>query len=218
MAAVSQFLKPHHIAGTPCFVQESSIWKTFWSLSIPLAALFFLRGNIMHPQWHPEESVWLQENGGKWGEYLCSLYLYVLFSFSCASSYNPRMCVVFCQVWALNCSVDPKKGPGMAAWAKDAPARQQTRTGLGVIWHTVKDPRNLHSDCVPVGWAELCLSLAMLLLAPIPKLASALLRELEGGPVSEFAVASCHLSLFTTYSSVYTDMFTHTEERSWELS
>lgn len=76
----------------------------------------------------------------------------------------------------------------------------------------MKDPRNLHSDCVPVGWAKLCLSLAMLLLAPFPKLASALLRELEGGPVSEFTVAGCHLSLSSTYSSVCTDMFTHTAE------
>lgn len=87
------------------------------------------------------------------------------------------------------------------------------RTGLSVIWHTVKDPRNLHSDCVPVGRAELCRSLAMLPLAHIPKLASALLRELEGGPVSEFTVAGCHLSPFSTYSSVYTGMFTHSAKR-----
>lgn len=88
------------------------------------------------------------------------------------------------------------------------------RTGLTVIWHAMKDPRNLHSNCVPVGWAELCLSLTMLLLAPIPKLASVLLGAV-GRPVSEFTVASCHLSLSSIYRSIYTDMFTRTAD--WEL-
>lgn len=72
------------------------------------------------------------------------------------------MCVLFkCNVsyilpglWIRN-KMRIKKGPGMAVQAEDAP------TGLCVIWHTVKDRRNLHSNCVPVGrlscaWALLC--------------------------------------------------------------
>lgn len=107
----------------------------------------------------------------------------------------------------------------MAVWAEDAPAGQQRGQG-SVIWHTVKDRRNLHSNCVPVGWAELCLSLARLLLAPIPKLASALLRELKGGPVSEFTVAGCHISPSSTYSSIrmHWHVYTHSTEGERELS
>lgn len=102
--------------------------------------------------------------------------------------------------------------------------KEKERTGFSVIWHTVKDLRNLHSNCVPVGRAELCLSLAMLRLAPVPKLASVLLRELEGGLVSEFTVAGCHLSPSSTYSNirihwhVYTHTHAHTLQRGRELS
>lgn len=110
------------------------------------------------------------------------------------------------------------KRPWHGSKSRRCSSRATKRTGLTVIWHTVKDPRNLHSNCVPVGQAELSLSLAMLLLACILKLASALLTETEGGggPVSEFTVASCHLSLSLIYSSIYTDMFTH--KADWELS
>lgn len=89
------------------------------------------------------------------------------------------------------------------------------RTGLAVIWHTVKDPRNLHSDCVPVGRAELCLclSLAMLLLAPVPKLASALLSGAGGGPRSASSLWQAAMSpLSSTYSSkgIHWHVYTHT--------
>lgn len=141
------------------------------------------------------------------------VYTRVLFS-KCASSSNPVnvCCLRPSLCLGLKCGFQKRPWHGSVSRRCSGKATEEDR-GFGVIWHTVKDPRNLHSDCVPVGWAELCLSLAMLLLAPIPKLASALLRELEGGPVSEFTVAGCPPSPSpSTYSSVY-DMFTHTAEK-----
>ena len=81
------------------------------------------------------------------------------------------------------------------------------------MWLTVKDPRDLHSDWVPVGWTELCLSLPVLPLAPVPKLASALLRGAGGGGRSEGSLWRAATSLYSTYSTVNTDMFTHSAEK-----
>lgn len=114
-----------------------------------------------------------------------------------------------CLVPSLLLKRESKKGLGMATGAKGAPATE--RTGFTVIWHTVKDPRNLHSDCVPVGWAELR-SLAMLLLAPIPKLASALLRELEGAwSVSSLWRAATSPS--PQHTAAYTLTCLHTQQK-----
>lgn len=120
--------------------------------------------------------------------------------------------------------------PCNEAWIKKKKARHgsfgrrcsceaPTGTQLTVIWHTVKDHQNLRSNCVPVGRAEPCLSLTVLPLAPIPTLASVLLREPEGGPVSEFAMAGCHLAPSSTYSSIHIHwhVYTHTQWRE-ELS
>ncbi len=106
-----------------------------------------------------------------------------------------------------------QKRPWHGSVGRRCSCKATERTGLAVIWHTVKDPRNLHSDCVPVGRAELCLSLAMLLLAPIPKLASALLRELEGARSASSPWQTAISPLSSTYSSIYADMFTHTAQR-----
>lgn len=119
---------------------------------------------------------------------------------------------------ALKCG--SKKGLGMAAWGRGCSSKATREDRLAAIWHTVKDPRNLHSDCVPVGLTELC-SLVMLLLAPIPKLASALLMELEGCQwVHCGNLPSPHslLALPSTYSSIYADCPGHvySHSRDWK--
>lgn len=74
------------------------------------------------------------------------------------------------------------KRPWHGSRSRRCSSKATERTGLTVIWYTVKDPRNLHSNCVPVGRAELSPSLTvLLLLALIPKLASALLVDLGAG-------------------------------------
>lgn len=83
------------------------------------------------------------------------------------------------------------------------------RTGLCVIRHAVKDPIDLHSNCVPVGPSG---ASTALLLDPIPELASGSQR---GGPVIGFVVAGCpppppHRH---TAASIHTDMFTHTRRQ-----
>lgn len=102
-----------------------------------------------------------------------------------------------------------QKGLGMAAWAEDAPARQR-RTRLAVIWHTVKDPRNLHSDCVPVGWAELCPSLAAHGSHPEAGLRAAEGAGGEGG-WSESSLWQAAISPSPQHTAAYTQTCLHTE-------
>lgn len=202
MAAVSHryFPNPSHSVGTPCFCGEKATNLT--NIRIPLVSPVCIISHLICIQGFP------------------AVYsiLYVM-PISNGHPLKIWMCVMSCRASASQWNVDFTKRPWHGSVGRRCSCRATERTGLCVIWHTVKDRRNLHSNCVPVGRVELCLSLAMLLLAPIPKLASALLRELEGGPVSEFTVAGCHFSPSSTYSSIriHRHVYTHSTESEREL-
>lgn len=76
----------------------------------------------------------------------------------------------------------------------------------------MKDPIDLHSNCVPVGPSEPRWSLHRSATGSRPR---AGLREPEGGPVSGFAVAGCPLSPAARHiaASIHTDMFIHTRRQ-----
>ena len=115
----------------------------------------------------------LRKSGKRWSNPLPLLsVLSVVFCVYC----------VYCVLFTAKSVFKKKKHPWHDSVSRRCSSEATERTGLSVIWHTVKDPRNLHSDCVPVGRAELCRSLAMLPLARIPKLASALAQGAGGGP------------------------------------
>lgn len=102
------------------------------------------------------------------------------------------------------------KCPGHGSMGRRCSCEAPVRTGLCVIRHAVKDPIDLHSNCVPVGPSEPRLSLHRSATGSHPR---AGLREPEGGPVSGFAVAGCPLSPSSTYSSIHTHwhVYTHSE-------
>lgn len=111
------------------------------------------------------------------------------------------------------------KRPWHGSKSRRCSSKATERMGLTVIWHTVKDPRNLHSNCVPVGRAELCLSLTMLLLAPIPKLASALLAELGAvgrrGPGQRVCCGKLpSLPLLNIQEHIHWHVYTHSRLRA----
>lgn len=104
------------------------------------------------------------------------------------------------------------KCPGHGSVGRRCSCEASARTGLCVIRHAVKDPIDLHSNCVPVGPPEPRLSLHRSATGSHP---SAGLREPEGGPVSGFAVAGCPPSPPPrhTAASMHTDMFIHTQRQ-----
>lgn len=181
------------------FVHEGNRLQRNISIRAVSQIAFFLFPSLVScAQWQPQGSACLQ------GEVMEAFTFYSALPFI-LSNWHP---LIICECLFTDIrKCESKKGLGMAAWAEDAPARHR-RTRLTVIWHTVKDPRNLHSDCVPVGWAELCLSLAMLAL--IPKLASALLRELEGA-WSESSPWQAAISPSRQHTAAYTWTCLHSE-------
>lgn len=182
MAALSHCYFPNspHSAGTPCFVfkKATNSIETFGSLWSPQFAVFLLLCTVTDTLKNDGKG-WLMHSFYIQGVCSVSSILYV-FPVSNGYPLITHECVLFTAKSVPHTEMWIQKGPWHGSVGRRRCSCKATeRTGLAVIWHTVKDPRNLHSDCVPVGRAELCLSLAMLLLAPIPKLASALLRELE---------------------------------------
>lgn len=103
------------------------------------------------------------------------------------------------------------KCPGHGNVVRRCFCKAPVRKGLCVIWHAVKDPIDLHSNCVPVGPPEPRLSLHRSATGSHPRSG---LREPEGGgAVSGFAVAGCPLSPPSrhTAASIHTDMFIRRE-------
>lgn len=102
----------------------------------------------------------------------------------------------------------PQKALSMWVWAEDL-QRCEGEDSAAVIWHTVNNPRNLHSDCAPLGPASpRCAATGCRPNAGL----SAAQGAGEGGGGSQvrgFIVVGCHLP--STYSSAY--MCTHIEKK-----
>lgn len=140
------------------------------------------------------------------------------------------MCVVCCQVCrccAPRTESWVQKRPWHGSVGRRCSCKATERTGLTVIWHTVKDPRNLHSDCVPVGRAEPAPEPRYAATGSHPKVGLSAAQRTEGerkreggGPVSKFTMAGCHLfpPLFNIQQHIHWHVYTHTHTHSRESS
>lgn len=140
------------------------------------------------------------------------------------------MCVVCCQVCrccAPRTESWVQKRPWHGSVGRRCSCKATERTGLTVIWHTVKDPRNLHSDCVPVGRAEPAPEPRYAATGSHPKVGLSAAQRTEGERKREGGGARSASSLWqaaissplsSTYSSIYTDMFIYTHTHSRESS
>lgn len=106
------------------------------------------------------------------------------------------------------------KCPGHGSVGRRCSCEAPVRTGLCVIRHAVKDPIDLHSNCVPVGPSEARWSLHRSATGSHPR---AGLREPEGGPGHRVRCGRLPTPTpSSTYSSIYTHwhVYTHSETES----